>query len=114
MKLRLSCTPASPGVDLPPSRTGCLEARVFPRGCYHSGTAHLSHGQVPFAAFFSLSLNEGGTIGQFFDTELGQPASLLEDVLASWCLLFGSTSELRKVTDDGLNLFGMQIVEWYK
>lgn len=63
---------------------------------------------------FSLNEGEGGTIGQFPDTELGQPASLLEDVLASWCVLFGSTSKLRKVTDDGLNLFSMQIVEWYK
>lgn len=46
---------------------------------------------------------------------LGTEASILAGRrLASWCLLFGSTSELRKVTDDGLNLFGMQIVEWYK
>lgn len=40
--------------------------------------------------------------------------SLLEEVLASSYLPFGLTSKLKKVTDDGMNLFSMQVMSWYK
>lgn len=100
----------------------------FPSGCLHVWTWAWSCCGVllpcplsvttlilPFSVMASLvsllfppHLNDGRPAGQFFDTELWQPSSWLE-VLASSCILFGSTSKLKKVTDDEMNLFSMQI-----
>lgn len=90
------CAYPSPDVDLfwPPSPVGCWDAWVWPECCcfvlllsfcYCSCPAHLSHDQVHFVAF-SPCLNGGGTVGQFFDTELWQPPSPLGEVLTLCCL----------------------------
>lgn len=61
--------------------------------------------------FFPFSYsNDEGTVGQFFDTGLWQLPSLLEEVLASSYLSLGLTSKLKKVTNDGMNLFSMRIM----
>lgn len=73
------------------------------------GSFHCCYFFPPFSC-----LSDGGTVGHFFDTDLWQPPSLLKEVLASSYHSFGLTSKLKKVTDDGINLFSMQMMSWYK